>query len=82
MKSVHFLFFILLSFILFLAIFLHQIENTMGLCLIFVLKFGLDFQEVNIEIENLRLLLSFVTQNEIESRINIHIIFDILKENQ
>jgi hypothetical protein len=27
-------------------------------------------------------LMMLMTQNEIESRINIHIIFDILKENQ
>jgi signal transduction histidine kinase len=76
-----FLSFLLLSFILFLDIFLHQIENTMGVRLIFVLKFALDLKEINIEIEILQWLVILVTQNKIEPWINIHMIFDILKEN-
>jgi hypothetical protein len=54
MKSIHFLFFSffpffsfpLLSFILFLDIFPHQLENTMGARLIFVLKFTVDLKKV------------------------------------
>jgi hypothetical protein len=54
----------------------------MVMLLIFVVKSGLDRDKVKFAIQNRQLLLSVVTQNAIETEIEIHVIFGIPKENQ
>jgi hypothetical protein len=42
----------------------------------------LNFEEAKIEIGNARLLLSGIADSKMETRIGIHVVVDILKENQ